>query len=97
MALRSELSPVAAGSLDRVGCERIEGWAWESPAPETPIAVNLYDGETLLATVTADRLPDLVRNHQGDGKHSFVFTTPDSLKDGMPIRSTPGSRALESS
>ncbi len=84
MALRSELSPMAAGSLDRVGCERIEGWAWDPQEPETPISVSLYDGETLLATVTADRLRrDLVRNHKGDGKHGFVFTTPAALKDGM--------------
>ena len=75
MALRSELSPVAAGSLDRVGCERIEGWAWDPQQPETPIAVNLYDGETLLATVTADRYAEDLRSalHKGDGKHGFHF------------------------
>jgi hypothetical protein len=84
MALKSNVSPMAAGSLDRVDCERIEGWAWDPRQPETPIAVDLYDGETLLATVTADRLRrDLVRNQQGDGKHGFVFNTPASLKDAM--------------
>jgi hypothetical protein len=75
-------SPMANGSLDRVGCERIEGWAWDPQQPETPIAVDIYDGETLLTTVTADRFRrDLVRNHKGDGKHGFVFGTPAVLKD----------------
>jgi len=84
MALKSELSPVATASLDHVGCERIEGWAWDSQQPETPIAVDLYDGETLLTTVTANRFRrDLDRNHTGDGKHGFVFNTPARLKDAM--------------
>jgi hypothetical protein len=79
-----EVSPAAAGSLDRVGCERIEGWAWDPQQPETPIMVELYDGETLLATVIANRSrPDLVRNEKGDGRHGFVFKTPGSLRDGM--------------
>jgi len=78
------VSPVATGSLDRVGCERIEGWAWDPRQPETPVAVDLYDGETLLTTVTANRFrPELVRNHNGDGKHGFVFNTPARLKDVM--------------
>ena len=73
---------VAAGSLDRVGCERIEGWAWDPQQPETPIEVEIYDGEILLGTVTADRLrQDLVRSKKGDGKHGFVFKTPASVKD----------------
>jgi hypothetical protein len=74
---------MARGTLDRVGCERIEGWAWNPQRPDTPIEVELYDGENLLATVIADRLrQDLVRGKKGDGRHGFVFTTPASLKDG---------------
>jgi hypothetical protein len=84
IALKSNVSPTATGRLDRVGCERIEGWAWDPQQPETPIAVDLYDGETLLTTVTANRLRrDLVRTHKGDGKHGFVFNTPARLKDAM--------------
>lgn len=78
------VAPLAGGSLDRVGCERIEGWAWDPRQPETPIAVELYDGEKLLATVIANRLrQDLVRSEKGDGRHGFVFRTPATLKDGM--------------
>ena len=83
MALRAEVSPTAAGSLDRAGCDRIEGWAWDPRHPDERIAVDLYDGKTLLTTVTADRLrQDLVRSKKGDGVHGFVFNTPASLKDG---------------
>ena len=78
------ISPLARGTLDRIGCAWIEGWAWDPQQPETPIAVDLYDGETLLGTMTADRLrPDLVRKKKGNGKHGFVFHTPASLRDGM--------------
>jgi hypothetical protein len=83
MALRSEDPPTAAGSLDRVGCERIEGWAWDPQHPDTPVTVELYDGEKLVATVMADRLRrDLVRNRKGDGRHGFAFDTPTSVKNG---------------
>jgi hypothetical protein len=78
------VSPLSVGNLDRVGCDRIEGWAWDPQQPDTPIAVNLYDGEALLATVTAHRLRlDLFGNNMGNGKHGFVFITPTALKDGV--------------
>jgi serine/threonine protein kinase len=81
----ANLARTAAGTLDRVGCERIEGWARDPQQPEKPIAVDVYDGEILLATVTADRSrQDLVRSKMGDGKHGFVFITPESLKDALP-------------
>ncbi len=55
-----------------------------SPRPETPIALDLYDGETRLATLTADRLrQDLAREQKGNGKHGFVFDTPPALRDAM--------------
>ena len=66
------LKPKGGGSLDRAGCEQIVGWAWNHWQPNTPIAVELYDGETLLATVTADRLrQDLVRGSQGRRQARF--------------------------
>ena len=74
---------MAGGSLDRVGCERIEGWAWDRQEPDTPIAVEIYDGETLVVTVTADRpRQDLVKARKGNGRHGFVIKTPPSLRDG---------------
>jgi hypothetical protein len=73
------------GTLDRVDCARIQGWAWDPHTPDAPVAVELYDGETLIATVTANRpRKDLARLGLGNGRHGFVFPTPDQLKDGLP-------------
>ena len=66
---------MAGGFLERVGCERIDGWAWDEQQPDTPIAVEIYDGATCSMTVTADRLrSDLVAARKGNGRHSFVVT-----------------------
>ena len=74
---------MGGGTLDRVGCERIEGWAWDRQKPDAPIAVEIYDGETLVVTATADRLrQDLIRGRKGNGRHGFVVNTPPSLRDG---------------
>src|SRR6266498_5014790 len=63
--------------------ERISGWAWDSTRPDTPIHVDIYDGGTLLATVTADTFrQDLLNVRIGNGQHGFVYTPPASLKDG---------------
>ncbi len=79
-----QLEPKFFGTLDRVSCMRIEGWAWDARQPEAPIAVELYDGNRLLATALADRWRrDLVANKKGDGRHGFVIDTPADLKDGM--------------
>ncbi len=76
------VSPAAVGTLDRANCQRIEGWAWDPGQPETRLAVDLYDGETLVATVIADPFrQDLLRNKKGDGEHAFVFDTPVSIQD----------------
>jgi hypothetical protein len=76
------VSPAAFGTLDRANCERIEGWAWDPGQPETRLAVDIYDGETLVATVIADQFRrDLLKNKKGDGEHSFVFDIPASIKD----------------
>ena len=78
-----DISSMYGGFLERVGCEWIDGWAWDQQQPDTPIAVEIYDGETLLVTVTADRMrSDLVEARKGNGRHAFLIKTPPSLKDG---------------
>lgn len=63
--------------------EWISGWAWDSTRPDTPIDVDIYDGDTLLARVTANTFrQDLLNAGRGDGRHAFVYTLPASLKDG---------------
>ncbi len=71
------------GTLDRADQDAIAGWAWDPAQPDTPLNVDIYDGNTLLATVTADKLrKDLVDSRKGNGCHGFRFSTPAALKDG---------------
>jgi hypothetical protein len=62
----------------------IWGWAWNSAHPDTPIDVDIYDGEIHLATVPANQFrPDLQEAGKGNGSHSFVYTPPMRLRDGQ--------------
>jgi hypothetical protein len=71
------------GTLDFVGPNRIEGWAWDRRRPQEPVSVDIYDGATLLATVVADKhRADLSKVGKGDGKHGFKIDTPPGLRDG---------------
>jgi hypothetical protein len=71
------------GSIDGIDCEKIVGWAWDGGTPDVRAVVEFYDGATLVGTVTADVFrADLAKIT--DGKHSFTFPVPASLKDGKP-------------
>lgn len=77
--------PALEGYHDITNCNGIIGWAWDSSRPDEPVKVELYDGATLLTTVTAgDFRPDLLNAKKGNGKHGFTYTIPPSLKDGKP-------------
>ena len=81
---KSNVSSTANGSLERVDCERSAGWAWDPQQPDTPISVEVYVDDNLVATVRADQLRrELVLNLKGNGKHGFVVETPAALKDGV--------------
>jgi hypothetical protein len=71
------------GHLGLVTCGRNTGWAWDSAQPESPVRVEIYDGDRLLATLTADiQRADLVDSGVGDGRHGFAYTPDASLQDG---------------
>lgn len=73
------------GNLDAVSCEAIVGWAWDRNQPNTPIRLDIYDGETKIDTITASSLrQDLIAAGKGNGAHGFVHPTPARLKDGKP-------------
>jgi hypothetical protein len=73
------------GAVERLDCDQISGWAWDRSQPDTPISVDIYDGDNLLATVPADALREDLRSAgYGDGNHGFVHVIPTSLKDGRP-------------
>jgi len=61
------------------------GWAWDSTRPDTPIDVDIYDGETHLAIVPANLFrEDLLQSGIGNGIHSFIYAVPMRLRDGQP-------------
>lgn len=73
------------GYLDRTDCGFISGWAYDSRRPETPIEVEIYEGDHSLTTATAATFrQDLLAACKGDGKHSFDVPVPTWLKDGKP-------------
>ena len=80
----SPVAPQFEGSFDKLEVESVGGWAWDGARPNEPIKVEIYDGATLLAVVTADgfRL-DLKNAGKGDGKHAFNYALPQSLRDGQ--------------
>jgi hypothetical protein len=71
------------GSLDLVDAETITGWAWAGSHPDHSVDVEIYDGDALLATVTADLFREDLRDAKiGKGFHAFRLSTPRALKDG---------------
>jgi len=73
--------PPMEGSLDRADNQRIEGWVWERDHPNSPVDVEIYEGETRLATIPADVFrPDLLAAHKGNGAHSFSYSNPKASK-----------------
>jgi hypothetical protein len=86
------------GFHDITNCNGIMGWAWDKNQPDQPIQVEIYDGNALLATVTADEFrEDLLKAGIGNGKHGFTYPVPPRLKDGKPhsIRMKYASTAIE--
>ena len=72
------------GSLDKVEVSSVGGWAWDASRPETPIQVEIYEGKTLLATITASEFrEDLEKAGKGDGKHAFNYALAATLRDGQ--------------
>jgi len=73
------------GTLDQADRTSIRGWAWDKRQPDSPINVDIYDGENLLATVEAKVLRrGLLSKGKGNGQHGFRYATPDHLKDSKP-------------
>jgi RHS repeat-associated protein len=76
-------APNYGGWLDGADCNGISGWAWNANQPNTPISVDIYDGNTLIETVAANQFrQDLVDAGIGNGSHGYSIATPASLKNG---------------
>ena len=71
------------GFLDVTDCNTISGWAWDRNSPYARVNVDIYDGPTKIATVTANQFrQDLLNAGKGDGYHAFSYSVPASMRDG---------------
>ena len=71
------------GNLESVGCQTITGWAADRSRPNVSITVSVYDGATLLTTITANQArPEIGAILSDNGLHGFSFTAPAGLRDG---------------
>jgi hypothetical protein len=75
--------PAYEGYHDIVNCNAILAWAWDKNRPDDPVKLDIYDGNLLIDTVTADGFrQDLLDLGKGNGKHGMYFAVPPKMKDG---------------
>ena len=67
------------GNLERCDATRVVGWA-RSGVDTNPVAIEVLDGDTVLARVSADQFrADLLEAGIGDGRFSFDVVLPRPL------------------
>lgn len=75
--------PAYEGYHDIANCNAILAWGWDMNRPNDPVKLDIYDGNVLLTTVSADGFrEDLLNVGKGNGKHAMYFPVPPQLKDG---------------
>jgi hypothetical protein len=81
-------SPVGKiGVLERVVGNVLHGWAYNPDQPDMPAALDIYDDERYLGSVTADRSrPRLREKGFPAGVRGFVFELAEPFEPGMATR-----------
>lgn len=80
---RLTLPPQYGGNHDSTTCTAITGWAWDANNPSSPVSVDIVDGSTVLATISANQFrDDLLAAGLGNGYHAFNYSSPASIRDG---------------
>lgn len=73
------------GFLSTVNCSSIQGWAWNSTLPNTPVTVEFFEGATVVGETVAETFrQDLKNAGKGNGAHGYAIPMPVFLKDGKP-------------
>ena len=83
--------PIADGFLDGGDCIGATGWAWDPAYPDAPVEVDVWIGDALIGTVTANWFRwDLLAAGKGNGQHAFRFYFPEQsvLRTGRDVRVT---------
>lgn len=71
--------PTYQGKHEVADCVKIDGWAWDTSQPNTPISVDIYVDGVRRSTVRANAY----RAGVGNGYHGFSSSLPASLQDGQ--------------
>jgi hypothetical protein len=72
------------GNHDGADCGQVWGWAWNKNDPNGAVSVDIFDGNTYLATVPANQFrQDLLNAGKGNGYHAFGYTLPASVRNGQ--------------
>src|ERR1700722_202199 len=68
------------GSVDRIDCDEISGWACDPDHPDQSIDVEILDDDVVVLKVCADQFrPDLVEAGVGNGRHGFFLRGLDGV------------------
>ncbi len=77
------------GWQDETNGARVAGWAWDQRSPNAPVSVEVYDGDTLIATIVADKFrKDLRDAGKGNGRHGFAYPLAAHIRDRRAHRIT---------
>ena len=98
--LRPDHSAIT-GYVDELHEDRVWGWAWDRRSPSLRVEIQVWIGDTSVATALADRMrADLKANGVGDGQHAFEIALPEATAEtvSLPIRvmaKAPGGELIE--
>jgi hypothetical protein len=98
--LRPDHSAIA-GYVDELREDRVWGWAWDRRSPSLRLEIQVWIGDTPVASALADRArADLKSNGVGDGQHAFEIALPEATPAtvSQPIRimaKAPGGEPVE--
>ena len=85
LRLEPDTAAVYGGFHDAADCNVVAGWAWNANEPNNPVNIDIYDGVTPVATISANVFrPDLVTAGIGNGYHGFIYNVDKLLKNGQP-------------
>ena len=72
------------GNLEEANCFVVQGWAWDQDNPNVAQQLEVVEGNTVHATITANNYrQDLKDAGTGTGNYGFSFGLPPSLKNGQ--------------
>ncbi|MCE6992607.1 T9SS C-terminal target domain-containing protein, partial [Dyadobacter sp. CY323] len=71
------------GDFEGADCYTLKGWVWDKNSPNTPLTVELREGNIIHAITVANVYrADLKDSGIGTGKYGFNIPAPATLKDG---------------